>query len=120
MPGEDFEQHLQQCEDHSLLTLRQISDAKKAMFSYVHTVGMALQQRYPVIDFILQHCAFLDVTRCKFTPCDIGKVVDKFSNDHVKRSLCIRQYSTFVNDSTFDFVFECTCKKNAAIFYPSV
>ena len=117
MPGEDFEQHLQQCEDHSLLTLRQISDAKKAMFSYVHTVGMALQQRYPDIDFILQHCAFLDVTRRKFTPCDIGKVVDKFSNDHVNRSLCIRQYSTFVNDSTLDFVFECTCKKNAAMFF---
>ena len=117
MPGEDFAQHLQQCEDHSLLTLRQISDAKKAMFSYVHTIGMALQQRYPEIEFILQHCAFLDVSRRKFTPCDIGKVVDKFSNDHVNRSLCVRQYSTFVNDSTLDFVFECTCKKIAATFF---
>ena len=117
MPGEDFAQHLQQCEDHSLLTLRQISDAKKAMFSYVHTIGMALQQRYPESEFILQHCAFLDVSRRKFTPCDIGKVVDKFSNDHVNRSLCVRQYSTFVNDSTLDFVFECTSKKIAATFF---
>ena len=29
MPGENFVLHLQQCEDHSLLTLRQISGAKK-------------------------------------------------------------------------------------------
>ena len=27
------------------------------------------------------------------------------------------QHSTFVNDSTLDFVFECTCKKNAAMFF---
>ena len=87
MPGEDFAQHLQQCDDHSLLTLCQILDA---MFSYVNTIGMALQQRYPEIEFILQHCAFLDVSRRKFTPCDIGKVVDKFSNDHVNQSLCVR------------------------------
>ena len=116
MPGEDFEQHLQQCENHSLLTLRQILDAKKAIFSYVHTAGMALQQHYPDTDFILQHCAFLDVSRHKFIPCDIGKTVDKFSNDYVNQSMRVGQYSTFINDSTLDFVFECMCKKDKAMF----
>ena len=87
------------------------------MFSFLHTIGLALEQRYPEKDFILQHCSFLDVSRRKFHVCDIGAVVDKFSNDHINKSLCIQQYRMFVSDSTLDFVFECTCKKDSAAFF---
>lgn len=117
MPGDDFQKHLQQCEDHSLLTLAQLRNAKKAMFSYVHAVGLAIEKRYSEKEFVLKHCAFLEVSRRKFQPCDIGVVVDKFSNSQVNRRMCIQQYAAFVNDSTLDFVFECTCNKDPAAFF---
>jgi hypothetical protein len=117
MPGDDFHKHLRQCEDHSLLTLAEIRNAKKAMFSYVHAIGVAIEKRYSEKEFILKHCAFLEVSRRKFQPCDIGAVVDKFSNGQVNRRMCIQQYAAFVNDSTLDFVFECTCKKDSAAFF---
>lgn len=117
MPGDDFHEHLTQCEDHSLLTLTELRNAKKAMVSYVHAIGVAIEKRYSERDFILEHCAFLEVSRRKFQPCDIGKVITKFSNDSVNRRMCIQQYTAFVNDPTLDFVFECTCKKNPAAFF---
>lgn len=47
---------------------------------------------------------------CIFKVCDIGSVTDKFSNTHINR------HPAFVNDSTLDFIYECTCKKDSTAF----
>jgi len=117
MPGEDFHKHLKQCEDHSLITLTKLKSAKAAMVSYVRAIGLAIEERYPEKGFILSHCAFLEVSRHKFQTCDIGCVVEKFSNGHVNRRMCIQQYAAFMNDSTLDFIYECTCKKDPIAFF---
>ena len=117
MPGEDFHDHLDQCEEHSLLTMTKLKNAKAAMVSYVHAIGLAIEERYPEKKLILGHCAFLEVSRRKFQKCDIGCVIDKFSNGHINRSLCIQQYTAFMNDSTLDFIYECTCKKDSVAFF---
>ena len=87
------------------------------MFLYVHDIGVAIEKRYSEKDLILKHCVFLEVSRQKFQVCDIGVVIAKFSDDQVNWHLCIQQYTAFVNDSTLDFVFECTCKKDPAGFF---
>ena len=87
------------------------------MFLYVHTVRQSLEQHYPEKGFILEHCSFLDVSWRKYQLCDIGAVIDKFSNNYINRCLCIQQYRMFVGDSTLDFVFDITCKKDSAVFF---
>ena len=58
--------HLQQCTDHALLTDSELSYAKQAMFYYIHSIAVALEQRYSEKAFVLQNCAFLEVSRRKF------------------------------------------------------
>ena len=61
------------------------------MASYVRAIGLAIEECYPENDFILSHCSFLEVSRHKFQPCDIGSVIDKFSNGHINGRMCIQQ-----------------------------
>jgi len=45
-PGSDFQKHLSDCEDHSLLTIHQMNAAKKVMYNYIVSVGKALERRF--------------------------------------------------------------------------
>ena len=39
----EFQNHLSQCQEHSLFTDQQIGDAKKAMYSYLVMLGKTLE-----------------------------------------------------------------------------
>ena len=58
-PGSDFQKHLFDCEEHALMTEREL---KSAMYSYVVAVGKALEKRFPDMEFIIKNTAFLDLT----------------------------------------------------------
>ena len=75
--GKEFQKHLSQCEEHSLLTERQLSDARKCMYAYLKTVGKAIENRFPELEF-----SFIDLEQRKLCHCDIQLVVEKFANDN--------------------------------------
>ena len=59
-PGSDFQKHVSDCENHSLLTIQQLKAAKKMMYSYIVLVSKALERRFPDMEFIIANTDFLD------------------------------------------------------------
>ena len=41
--GDDFPKHLSQCEQHSLLSERQLHIEKQSMYNYLEAVGRAIE-----------------------------------------------------------------------------
>lgn len=82
--GEEFQKHLSQCEEHSLLTQRQLSDAKKSMYAYLKTINETIESRFPELEFMTNNLSFIDLQQRKQQCCNIGLVVDKFANDEIK------------------------------------
>ena len=63
--GDDFQKHLSQCQEHSLLTERQICDAKKHMYTYLQTLGKALEIWFPELKFMIKNFSFIDLPQRK-------------------------------------------------------
>ena len=55
--GSEFQKHLLQCKEHSLLTERQISDAQKAMYSYLLVLGKTIEHE---LKFMTEQLSFID------------------------------------------------------------
>ena len=75
--GEEFQKHLSQCEEHSHLTERQLSDARKCKYAYLKTVGKAIENRFPELEFITNNFSFIDPKQRKLCRCDIQREVCK-------------------------------------------
>ena len=107
--GEEFQKHLSQCEEHSLLTERQLSDARKCMYAYLKTVGKAIENRFHELEFITNNFSFIDPKQRKLCHCDIQLVVKKFANDNemnFNKTTLYKQYRNYTHDTTLDFLFE--------------
>ena len=74
--GTEFQKHLQQVQEHSLLTERQISDAQKAMYSYLLMLGKIIEQRFPELNFMTEQLSFTDPPQRKFHQCDTNLLID--------------------------------------------
>ena len=118
LSGSEFQKHKSQCLEHSLLTERQMADAKKVMYSYLLVLGKTIEERFPELDFMTKQLCFTDPPQRKLHLCDTGLVVDKFSND---QSFCKttvhKQYRTYCHDTTLDFLYEVTCNSNPVAFF---
>ena len=53
--GTEFQKHLFECQEHSLLTEKQVGDAKKSMHAYFLTLGKTNEQRFPELEFMTRH-----------------------------------------------------------------
>ena len=82
-PGSDFQKHLFDCEEHALMTERELKSAKKVMYSYIVTVGKALEKRFPDMEFIIKNTAFLDPTLRSFQQPNMQALTDRFNTDIV-------------------------------------
>ena len=67
--GSEFQKHLLQCKEHSLLTERQISDAQKAMYSYLLVLGKTIEHRFPELKFMTEQLSFIDPPQRKLRQC---------------------------------------------------
>ena len=81
-PGSDFQKHLTDCSEHALMSGRELTDAKKRMFNYIVTVGKALENRFPDLNFIIDNTAFVNPTLRKFKEPDLLALSSAFKTDY--------------------------------------
>ena len=117
-PGSDFRQHLSDCTNHSLLSIRQIKAAQKNMYNYIISVGKALERRFPDMDFVIGNTAFLDPSLRKLQQPDMQALVSKFPFE-VDASILSSQHRLYQNDSALDFQYE-LCSKDYVKFWCSL
>ena len=118
--GSDFQQHLSQCIDHSLLTENQVSNAKKAMHSYLVTLSNSLDARFPELEFMTRNLSFTDPPKRKLHQCNIVEVIEKFDNGEgvtFCKTTVRKQYRNYCNDTTLDFLFEVQSNSNPVAFF---
>ena len=118
--GSEFQKHKSQYLEHSLVTERQMADAKKAMYSYLVMLGKTIEQRFPELDFMTKQLCFTDPPQRKLHQCDTSIVIDKFSNDQgveFCKTIVHKQYRTYCHDTTLDFLYNVTCSSNPVAFF---
>ena len=100
MPGRDLQKHLVDCVEHSLLTERDLKQAKETMVSYVEAVATSLIERFPEMDFIIDNTSFLDPSLRRFQKASIPNLVERFRNNtdpfDFDASLITTQYTMYV------------------------
>ena len=107
--GSEFQKHLLQCKEHSLLTEWQISDAQKAMYSYLLVLGKTIEHRFPELNFMTEQLSFIDPPQRKLHQCDTSMIIDKFSNDQgiaFCKTTVHKHYRTYCHDTTLDFLLK--------------
>ena len=109
-PGSDFQKHLADCSDHALMSERELHEAKQIMYSYIVTVGKALENRFPDMNFIVENTAFINPALRKFQEPDLLALSTKFQTDYSpfqsSHDVLTYQMRTYQNDSTLDFQFQ--------------
>ena len=101
-PGSDFQKHLADCSDHAFISERELSDAKNIMFNYIVTVGKALENRFPDMNFIVKNTAFINPALRKLQEPDLQALCSKFETDHSPfqfNHVLTCQMRTYQNDS---------------------
>lgn len=118
--GSDFQQHLLQCKEHDLLTEKQLSDAKKAMYTYFIAISNSLNARFPELDFMTTNLSFIDPSQRKLYHCNMAVVIDKFDNGegvHFCKTTVTKQYRNYCNDTTLDFLYEVSSNSDPVLFF---
>ena len=69
------------CVEHSLLTERDLKQAKETMVLYVEAVATSLIERFPEMDFIIDNTSFLDPSLRRFQKASIPNLVERFRNN---------------------------------------
>ena len=119
-PGSDFQKHLSDCIEHSLLSGRELETAKKIMYDYIVTIGKALERRFPELDFIVKNMAFLDPTIRSLQRPYLEALQSKFhtGNDPFEFdcSKLSSQYRMYENYVTIDIQYE-LCGKDHIKFW---
>ena len=119
-PGADFQKHISDCIDHALLSERELNLAKKTMYTYIITIGKALECRFPELDFIVKNTAFLDPTMRSLQRPDMSALSSKFytgTNPFDFDSTVLNlQYRMYENDTTLDFQYS-LCNKDHVKFW---
>ena len=83
--GSEFQKHLLQCKEHSLLTERQISDAQKA---YLLVLGKTIEHRFPKLNFMTEQLSFIDPPQIKLHQCDTSMIIVMIKVYLLARQLC--------------------------------
>ena len=89
------------------------------MYAYLKTVGKAIENRFPELEFITNNFSFIDPKQRKLCHCDIQLVVKKFANDNemnFNKTTLYKQYRNYSHDTTLDFLFEVTSSSNPVKF----
>ena len=115
MPGRDLRRHILDCVEHSLLTERDLKQAKETMVSYVEKVATSLIERFPEMDFIIDNASFLDPSIRQFQKASIPTLIDRFTNGtdsfSFDTSLISTQYTMNRNDASLDLSYK-LCQKD--------
>ena len=107
-PGLDFQKHLADCSDHALMSERELGDAKKIMFNYIVTVGKALENRFPDMNF-MENTTFINSALRKLQEPDLLALSTKFKTDYSPfpfNYVLTCQMRTYQSDSTVDFQYQ--------------
>ena len=119
LPGKDLKKHLLDCTEHSLLTERDIKQAKGTMVAYVEAIATSLIERFPEMDFIIDNISFLDPIVRQFQKANIPSLVERFNNSdpfNFDESVLSTQYTMYRNDSSLDLSYE-LCQKDQVKFW---
>ena len=80
------------------------------MYNYIVTVGKALENRFPDMNFIMENTAFINPALRKFQEPDLLALSTKFQTDYslfqFSHDVLTYQMRTYQNDSTLDFQFQ--------------
>ena len=118
--GTEFQKHLSQRQEHSLLTKRQVGDEKKSTYAYLLTLGKTIEQRFPELEFMTQHFSFIDPPQRRLQQCDTGLIIDKFDNGQdiqFNKTTVHKQYRNYCHDTTLDFLFEVASNSDPVVFF---
>ena len=89
---------------------RELNDAKKIMFNYIVTVGKALENRFPDLNFIVENTAFINPAVRKLQEPDLLALSSKFKTDYdpfqFNHDVLAYQMKMYQNDSTIDFQYQ--------------
>ena len=77
LPDRAFQDELKKCDDHALLSDREIRNVKNTVISYLHEMGQALEKRFSDEKIFADQCSFLEPLKRNFQKCDITKVMEK-------------------------------------------
>ena len=120
LPGTDFQKHLRDCIEHSLLTEQQLKQAKENMKAYITVIATSLTDRFPEMDFVIENTSFLDPSVRQFQKADIPALVRRFSTDvepfNFDASLISTQYLMYQNDSSLDIAYG-VCRNDQVKFW---
>lgn len=109
-PGSDFQKHIVDCSEHALMSERELNDAKRRMYNYIITIGKALENRFPDMDFIMTNTAFVDPTLRNLQQPDMQLLSSKFHDDsspfHFDSNVLTSQLRMYQNDTTLDFQYQ--------------
>ena len=118
LPDSEFQEELRKCEEHSLVSERELRNMKKTMVSYVQEVGRALEKRFSNESFYADQCSFIEPLKRNFQKADIKQVlqmVDSGSWFNVDK--LERQYKSYLFDGSLDFLFTDTCDRDITRFF---
>ena len=106
LPGEDFNKYWHEVQENALLSTAESRIVLKDCHGWLYETVRNLLERFPELTFVTQQLRFVDPVRRDRICCDMDKILDRFNNNFLDRSVVIREYSLFRNDDTLDVLHE--------------
>ena len=117
--GHRFMEYYREVVDNDLLTRQERSVVVQSCFNYMRSVGQGLLNRFPDLQFVLSHLAWVNPNNRNKHHITIYDVVKKFDDNEKYFDLeeIDRQYKKYRYDTVLEEFFVDDCKKDVTKFW---